>query len=99
MTDEPKTEEKKPSIFSGYRSKERTTDEPKSIDYKGRKVFTICGCKATIVNTPDGKRHLEGDCISKAARDELAAILEEEMILRVNPKVTLEETPEEAPVT
>jgi len=33
------------------------------------------------------------DCQSKEARDEVAAILEEEAILRVNPKVILDDTP------
>ncbi len=67
--------------------------EPETIEHKGEKVpsFTICGCKATIVTDPDGKRHIEADCLDKAARDELAALLEEEVVLRINPKVKLEE--------
>ena len=69
------------------------SDEPKVMEYKGKSVFTVCGCKATIVTTPDGKRHIEADCLDKTARDELASIFEEEMIIRVNPKVVLEETP------
>ncbi len=59
--------------------------------------FTICGCKGTIVTTEDGKRHIELECLSKEARAEMAAILEEEAILRVNPKVILEEPVE--PIT
>ncbi|MBA7546176.1 hypothetical protein ES705_38559 [subsurface metagenome] len=67
--------------------------EPETIEHEGKKVpsFTICGCKATIVTDPDGKRHIEADCLDKAARDELAALLEEEVVLRINPKVKLEE--------
>ena len=61
--------------------------------------FTICGCKGTVVTTEDGKRHIELECKSKADRDETAAIFEEEVILRVNPKVVLEETPLVAPPT
>ncbi|MBA7546261.1 hypothetical protein ES705_38646 [subsurface metagenome] len=65
--------------------------EPETIEYKGEKVFTVCSCKGKIVATPDGKKHLEYECPDKATRDELAAILEEESILRVKPKVIVEE--------
>lgn len=71
--------------------------EPESIEHKGKKVFTVCGCKGKVVTTPDGKKHLELDCVDKEAREELASILEEEAILRVNPKVVFEETPEPEP--
>ncbi len=67
------------------------TEKPETIEYKGQKVFTVCGCKGEIVTTTDGKRHLEYSCPDKATRDELAAILEEESILRVKPKVIVEE--------
>lgn len=68
--------------------------EPKPVDiFKGKTVFTICGCKGKIVTAPDGKKHIELDCIDKKAREEMASILEEEAILRVNPKVVFEETP------
>jgi len=60
--------------------------------------FTICGCKGTVVTAEDGKRHIELECKSKSDRDEAAAIFEEEIILRVNPKVVLEELAPE-PVT
>ncbi len=56
--------------------------------------FTICGCKGIVVTAEDGKKHFEIECKSKEDRNELASILEEEAILRVNPKVILEETPE-----
>jgi len=71
-------------------------DEPESIEYKGRQVFKVGGCQITVVKDAAGKAHFEGECLDKAARDELAAIFEEEAVLRVNPKVKLEEPP--APV-
>jgi len=55
--------------------------------------FTICGCKGRVVKTEDGKRHFELDCKSKEDRNEVAALFEEEVILRVNPKVILDDTP------
>jgi len=55
--------------------------------------FTVSKCKLEVVTDADGKRHFEATCLSKEARDELAAIFEQEAILRVNPKVILEETP------
>jgi len=62
--------------------------------------FTVCNCKLEVVTDPDGKRHFEATCLSKEARDELAALFEQEAILRVNPKVRLEEIPPvTAPVT
>ncbi len=54
--------------------------------------FTVCGCRGTIVTTQDGKKHIELECKSKADREEVAAIFEEEVILRVNPKVVLVDT-------
>lgn len=57
--------------------------------------FTVCKCKLEVVTDPDGKKHFEATCLNKEARDELMAIFEEEAILRVNPKVILEETPSE----
>jgi len=60
---------------------------------KGKVIssFTILGCKTDVIETPDGKRHFEGDCIDKMAREKLASVFEEEAILRINPKVILEE--------
>ncbi|MBA7678278.1 hypothetical protein ES703_86551 [subsurface metagenome] len=58
--------------------------------------FTICGCKGTVVTTEDGKRHIELECKGKKDRDDVAAIFEEEVILRVNPKVILAEPVEPA---
>ena len=83
-----------------------TIDE--TLDKWGKKVdealapvapgsFTICGCKGKVVTTEDGKRHFELECKGKKERDEVAALFEEEVILRVNPKVVLEETPPVAP--
>lgn len=62
---------------------------------KGKVIssFTILKCKTEVIETPDGKRHFESACLDKKARDELAAIFDEEAVLRVNPKVILEDTP------
>ena len=65
--------------------------EPKSIDYKGKRVFTVCGCKGTVVTAEDGTKHIELECIDKEAREQMATILEQEAILRVNPKVVFED--------
>jgi len=65
--------------------------------------FTILGCKGKIVTTEDGKKHFEIECKDKEARDEVAAVFEEEAILRISPRVAREENqeeiPEETPVT
>jgi len=55
--------------------------------------FTILKCKTDVIETPDGKRHFESDCLDKKARDYFSGVFEEEAILRVNPKVVLEEPP------
>jgi len=71
------------------------SDEPKTIDELKAELaqsFTICGCKGTIVTTQDGKKHFEIECKSKEDREQVAAIFEEEAILRVNPKVILVDT-------
>ncbi|GAH89891.1 unnamed protein product [marine sediment metagenome] len=60
--------------------------------------FTICGCRGRVVTTEDGKRHFELECKDKKAREEVAAIFEEEVTLRVNPKVVLVEPPVAEPV-
>ncbi|MBA7551857.1 hypothetical protein ES705_44407 [subsurface metagenome] len=77
--------------------------EPETIEYKGKIVGRIGTCILIEVPTPDGKVHLEATCKSKEARDHLADILEQESIIRVNPKVILEEitdiTPERPPIT
>jgi len=59
--------------------------------------FTICGCKGKVVTTEDGKKHFEIECKTKKDREEVATIFEEEAILRVNPKMRLEDTPETNP--
>ena len=71
--------------------------EPDTIEYKGKIIGRIGACVLISVPTPDGKEHLEATCASKEARDHLAAILEQESILRVNPKVILEDTPDITP--
>lgn len=72
------------------------TDKPEFVEYKGIKVFSVLGCQATIVGTPDGKRHFEYECPDKVTRDQLAKVLEEESILRVK-TVVKEVTPEVTP--
>jgi len=70
--------------------------EPKTIEELKAEIaqsFTICGCKGRIVKSEDGKRHFELECKSKEDREEVASLFEEEVILRINPKVVLEETP------
>ena len=67
------------------RIEEQTKPKPAS--------FTVCNCKLEVVTDPDGKKHFEATCLNKEARDDLASIFEQEAILRINPKVILEETP------
>jgi len=59
--------------------------------------FTILKCKTDVVETPDGKRHFESDCLDKKARDYFSSCFEEEAILRVNPKMVLEDAPAAEP--
>jgi len=66
---------------------------------KELRSFTICGCQGKVVTTEDGKKHFEIECKSKADREEVAALFEEEAILRVNPKMVLEDEPEPEPDT
>ncbi len=73
------------------------SEAPETIEYKGRIIGKIGTCVLIRVPTPDGKEHLEATCASKEARDHLAAILEQESILRVNPKVILEDIPDVTP--
>ena len=70
------------------------SDEPDTIEYKGKIIGKVGSCVLISVPTPDGKEHIEATCKSREARDHLAAILEQESILRVNPKVILEDIPE-----
>jgi len=73
-------------------------DEPETLEHKGQVIGSVGKCRIRVVTTADGKKHFESDCLDKKARDELAAIFEEEAILRINPKVVLEEpAPEPAP--
>ena len=70
--------------------------EPKTIEELQAEMaqhFTVCGCRGKVVTTEDGKKHFELECKTKEDREQLAAIFEEEVILRVNPKVILEEPP------
>lgn len=47
-------------------------------------------CQLEIVIGSDGKPHIEGECLDKESRDELASAFDEEAILRVKPKVAKE---------
>ncbi len=58
---------------------------------ENRTVGKLDGCHIIVATDSEGKRHFEATCPSKEARDEVAAIFEQEVILRVNPKVVLEE--------
>ena len=66
---------------------------------KGKVIssFTILKCKTDVIETPDGKRHFESDCLDKKARAEFAAVFEEEAILRINPKLVLDDMPATEP--
>ena len=55
--------------------------------------FSVCGCKVEVKEDAEGKAHFEATCLNKEARDKLASIFEQEAILRVNPKVILDDTP------
>jgi len=75
--------------------------EPKTIEELKAEIaqsFTICGCKGKVVTTEDGKKHFEVECKSKTDREEVAALFEEEAILRVNPKMVLDDTTPAEPV-
>lgn len=49
------------------------------------KTFTPCPCDLKVV---DG--HLEADCFSKEQQQEMAKLLEKEVVIRVKPKVAIE---------
>jgi len=70
-------------------------DEPETIEYKGKVIGKVGGCELIITTDAEGKKHFEATCLTKADRDELAALFEEEAILRVNPKVAPEPVIEE----
>ncbi|GAH90012.1 unnamed protein product [marine sediment metagenome] len=61
-------------------------------------VGKVGGCLLKAVTTSDGKTRFESDCLDKESRDQLAAIFEEEAILRVTPKAFIEEIPGIEPV-
>ncbi|MBA7716945.1 hypothetical protein ES703_126030 [subsurface metagenome] len=70
-----------------------TEKQVKEPELKPKQSFTVCGCKVEVIEDAEGKKHFEATCLSKEAREELASILEQEAILRVNPKVVLENEP------
>ncbi|MBA7554023.1 hypothetical protein ES705_46634 [subsurface metagenome] len=61
---------------------------------KNEVVGKVGGCEVTVTTDAAGKAHFEATCLSKEARDKLAAIFEEEAILRITPKAFLEEVSE-----
>ncbi len=65
--------------------------EIETVETKGEVVGKVAGCEIVVTTTLDGKKHFEATCQDKEARNDLAAIFEEEAILRVNPKIILEE--------
>jgi len=76
-------------------------DKPETTEFKVEVevVGKIGGCQILVSTTANGKKHFEASCASKEGRDKLAAIFDEEAILRVNPKAILEESPPAVPVT
>ncbi|MBA7552813.1 hypothetical protein ES705_45389 [subsurface metagenome] len=74
-------------------------EQKSQAEYQGKIIGKIGTCVLIAVPTPDGKEHIEATCSSKEARDHLAAILEQECILRVNPKVLLDDIPDMEPET
>ncbi len=60
-------------------------------------IGKVGNCTLNLTIDAAGKAHFEAECLSKEARDELAAIFEEEAILRVNPKVILQEIADTPP--
>jgi len=52
-------------------------------------LFSVCRLK--VVKDAEGKKHIEADCKTKEASHELAALLEEEVIIRVKPAKVTEE--------
>lgn len=61
-------------------------------------VGKVGGCLLKAVTTAEGKTHFESECLDKESRDQLAAIFEEEAILRITPKAFLEAVPGIEPV-
>jgi len=59
---------------------------------KTEAVGNVGKCKLVVVTGDDGKKHLEATCLSKEAREQMAAILEQEAVLRVNPKMRFDDT-------
>ncbi|MBA7587948.1 hypothetical protein ES708_29996 [subsurface metagenome] len=69
-------------------------DEPEAIEHEDHILGYVCGCALIVTYDDKGEGHIEASCKTKEGRDKLAAILEKESILRVNPKVVLENEPE-----
>lgn len=60
------------------------TKEEMREQLRERSIFTRCQLKK-VVNPETGKARIEAECETKKDRDELAALFEEEAILRVKP--------------
>ncbi|MBA7712017.1 hypothetical protein ES703_120985 [subsurface metagenome] len=71
--------------------------EPETIEYKGRVIGKVGGCTLIVSTDAAGKKHFEATCLNKEAREELAALFEEEAILRITPKAFLEKITEPVP--
>lgn len=75
-------------------------NEEKATGNKGetvRRVGRIGDCVIIETTTPEGKKTHGATCASAEARNKLAAILEGQLTLIVEPKVILEDTPPAAP--
>lgn len=66
------------------------TEEPTTVELEDHILGYVCGCALIVTYDAEGEGHIEASCRTKEGRDKLAAILEKESILRVNPKVVLE---------
>ncbi|MBA7590493.1 hypothetical protein ES708_32616 [subsurface metagenome] len=66
-------------------------DESEAIKLEDHILGYVCGCALIVTYDDKGGGHIEASCKTKEGRDKLAAILEKESILRIDPKVVLED--------
>jgi hypothetical protein len=66
-------------------------DTPEAIEGKDHILGYVCGCALIVTYDDKGEGHIEASCKTKEGRDKLAAILEQESVLRIDPKVKLED--------
>lgn len=57
-------------------------------------TFKILGCKGVVIEDAEGVQHVETTCRNKEQRDVIAALFEQEITLRVNPKVVFDDEPQ-----